>query len=217
MKTKLTRIALFLLAGLMAASMAFGMMACDKTDDPADTTPGTTADEPPNGTTADGEQTKAPEGGSNEGGYELNPHNKDTKAELTAFYNGNASDLTALAQAMIAKGSYISYNYQNRKSGDSFTYIVQSRVKPNGVWENSDEALATKILPQKLVGIVTCDPSVNANAVVFNPRMNATDKTVGLAYCADAEAKTAVETGLFHNGASLTLTELGGNWYYWEY
>jgi hypothetical protein len=60
---------------------------------------------------------------------------------------------------------------------------------------------------------VTYNPAISKDAVVFIPRMAATDKTLSLVYCTGEAGKAAVEAGKYHKGYTVTLTQIEGNWY----
>ena len=150
-------------------------------------------------------------------GYILNSSNTETpENEITAFLSGNEASVEALAKHMMKSPTYLAYNYSNRMvdyDKGTMEFFVQKQEKSGGTWAECKDESAVRLISVKFVGTVTYDPSLSKNVVVFAPRMAATDKTLSLVYCGNADAKAAVEAGKYHPGYTVTLTKIEGNWY----
>ena len=187
MKTTLTRILLAALAALMLLTA----VACRRNPDG-------------NSETTDG-------------GYILNSSNTQTpENEITKFYNGNKSAVEALSKHMMKNPTYLAYNYFNRMTDydkGTMEFYVQKQEKSGGAWTECQDESAVRLVNVKFVGTVTYNPAYSKDAVVFTPRMAITDKTLSLIYCASESGKAAVESGKYHVGCTVTLTQIEGNWY----
>ena len=150
-------------------------------------------------------------------GYIINQSNTETpENEITKFYNGNAASVEALVKHMMKSPTFLSYNYSNRMvdyDKGTMEFFVQKQEKSGGAFAECRDESAVRLISVKFVGTVTYDPSLSKNVVVFAPRMAATDKTLSLVYCGNADAKAAVEAGKYHKGYTVTLTKIEGNWY----
>ena len=149
-------------------------------------------------------------------GYILNPSADKPENEITKFLEGNEGALEALAKHMMKNPTYLAYNYSNRMvdyDKGTMEFFVQKQEKSGGAFAECRDESAVRLISVKFVGTVTYDPSLSKNVVVFAPRMAATDKTLSLVYCGNADAKAAVEAGKYHKGYTVTLTKIEGNWY----
>ena len=150
-------------------------------------------------------------------GYILNPSNTENpENEITAFYEGNAASVEALAKHMMKSGGYLAYNYSNRMTDydeGTMEFYVQKQVKVGGVWTECADESALRLVKVKFIGSVTYNPAYSKDAVVFAPRMAVTDKTLSLVYCTSDSGKAVVESGKYHTGYTVTLTQIEGNWY----
>ncbi len=157
--------------------------------------------------------TKDPE---DDPGYILNQTNTETpESEITAFYNGNAGALEAIATRMLKNGSYLAYSYANRMldyEKGTMEFYVQKQTKAGGVWELCTDVLATRLSNVKFIGTVIYDPAISKNVVVITPRM-ATGTTLSLVYCTSNGDKEIIERGGYHKDCTVTLTKIEGNWY----
>ncbi len=149
-------------------------------------------------------------------GYILNPSNTEKPdAEITAFYEGNAAALEALAGYMM-ESDYLSYHYYNRMvdyDKGTMEFYVQKQTKRGGAWADTADQEAMRLVAVKFVGTVTRDAAISKDTVVFTPRLAAADKTLSLVYCGSDEGKEAVEAGKYHKDCAVTLTPIRGNWY----
>lgn len=150
-------------------------------------------------------------------GYILNSSNTETpENEITAFYEGNAASVEALAKHMMKNSGYLTYNYSNRMidyDKGTMEFYVQKQEKSGGVWVECKDESAMRLVNVKFTGSVTYNPALSKDAVVFMPRMAMTDKTLSLVYCVSDAGKAAVEAGKYHKGYTVTLTKIEGNWY----
>lgn len=150
-------------------------------------------------------------------GYILNSSNTETpENEITAFYEGNAASVEALAKHMMKNHGYLAYNYYNRMvdyDKGTLEFLVQKQTKSGGAWADTADESASRLVKVKFVGTVTYNPACSKDAVVFAPRMALTDKTLSLIYCVSDAGKEAVEAGKYHPGYTVTLTQIEGNWY----
>ena len=187
MKTTITRILLAALAALMLLTA----VACRKSPD------------------ADNETTDT--------GYILNSSNTEApENEITKFYNGNKAAVEALAKHMMKNPTYLAYNYSYRMidyDKGTLTFFAQKQEKSGGAWVECKDESAVRLVNVKFVGTVTYNPAFSKDAVVFTPRMAVTDKTLSLVYCTSESGKAAVESGKYHVGCTVTLTQIEGNWY----
>ena len=150
-------------------------------------------------------------------GYIINPSNTETpENEITNFYNGNKASVESLAKHMLKNPTYLAYNYSNRMvdyDKGTMEFYVQKQDKVGGAWAECQDEAAVRLVKVKFAGSVTYNPAISKGAVVFIPRMAATDKTLSLVYCTSDAGKTAVEAGKYHKGYTVTLTQIEGNWY----
>ena len=150
-------------------------------------------------------------------GYILNPSNTETpENEITAFYNGNKTAVEALAKHMMKNSGYLAYNYSNRMvdyDKGTMEFYIQKQEKSGSAWTECSDESAMRLVDVKFIGTVTYNPAYSKDAVVFIPRMAVTDKTLSLVYCTSDSGKTAVESGKYHPGLTVTLTKIEGNWY----
>ena len=149
-------------------------------------------------------------------GYILNPSADVPANEITKFYEGNEGSLEALVKHMMKNPTYLAYNYSNRMvdyDKGTMEFYVQKQDKVGGAWAECQDESAVRLLKVKFVGSVTFDPARSKDAVVFIPRMVATDKTLSLVYCVSDAGKEAVEAGKYHPGCTVTLTQIEGDWY----
>jgi hypothetical protein len=149
-------------------------------------------------------------------GYILNPSADKPENEITRFLEGNEGALEALAKHMMKNPTYLVYNYSNRMvdyDKGTMEFYVQKQDKVGGAWAECQDEAAVRLVKVKFAGSVTYNPAISKGAVVFIPRMAATDKTLSLVYCTSDAGKTAVEAGKYHPGCRVTLTRIEGNWY----
>lgn len=149
-------------------------------------------------------------------GYILNPSADAPANEITKFYEGNEGSLEALVKHMMKNPGYLAYNYSNRMvdyDKGTMEFYVQKQDKVGGAWAECKDESALRLVKVKFTGSVIYNPAYSKDAVVFIPRMAATDKTLSLVYCTSDAGKTAVETGKYHPGCRVTLTRIEGNWY----
>ncbi len=150
-------------------------------------------------------------------GYILNQSNTETpENEISAFWNGNAGTLEAIATRMLKNGSYLAYSYANRMvdyDKGTMEFYVQKQTKADGVWELCTDSTATRLINVKFIGTVTYDPTISKNIVVFTPRMATADKILSLVYCTAEGDKDILERGAYHEDCTVTLTKIEGNWY----
>ena len=149
-------------------------------------------------------------------GYILNPSADKPENEITKFLEGNEGALEALAKHMMKNPTYLAYNYSNRMvdyDKGTMEFYVQKQDKVGGAWAECQDEAAVRLLKVKFTGSVTYNPALSKDAVVFIPRMAATDKILSLVYCTSDAGKTAVEAGKYHKGYTVTLTQIEGNWY----
>lgn len=149
-------------------------------------------------------------------GYILNPSADVPANEITKFYEGNEGSLEALVKHMMKNPAYLAYNYSNRMvdyDKGTMEFYVQRQDKLGGSWAVCQDEAAVRLLKVKFAGSVTYNPAISKDAVVFIPRMAATDKTLSLVYCVSDASKDAVEAGKYHPGCTVTLTQIEGNWY----
>ena len=149
-------------------------------------------------------------------GYILNPSADTPADEIAKFYEGNAASVEALAKHMMRNPGYLAYNYSNRMvdyDKGTMEFYVQKQDKVGGAWVECKDESAVRLVNVKFTGSVTYNPAYSKDAVVFMPRMAATDKTLSLVYCKSDAGKAAVEAGKYHPGCKVTLTQIEGDWY----
>lgn len=149
-------------------------------------------------------------------GYILNPSADTPADEIAKFYEGNAASVEALAKHMMKNPTYLAYNYSNRMvdyDKGTMEFYVQKQEKTGDAWAECKDESALRLVKVKFTGSVIYNPAYSKDAVVFMPRMAATDKTLSLVYCVSDAGKEAVEAGKYHPGCRVTLTRIEGNWY----
>ena len=149
-------------------------------------------------------------------GYILNPSADTPADEIAKFYEGNAASVEALAKHMMKNPTYLAYNYSNRMvdyNKGTMEFYVQKQEKTGDAWAECKDESALRLVKVKFTGSVIYNPAVSKDAVVFIPRMAATDKTLSLVYCVSDAGKEAVEAGKYHPGCTVTLTQIEGDWY----
>ena len=149
-------------------------------------------------------------------GYILNPSADVPANEITKFYEGNEGSLEALVKHMMKNPGYLAYNYSNRMvdyDKGTMEFYVQKQDKVGGAWAECKDESALRLVKVKFTGSVIYNPAYSKDAVVFIPRMAATDKTLSLVYCVSDAGKEAVEAGKYHPGCTVTLTQIEGDWY----
>ena len=152
-------------------------------------------------------------------GYILNPSADAPANEIAKFLEGHAASLEALAKHMMKNPGYLAYNYSNRMvdyDKGTMEFYVQKQDKTGGAWVECQDESARRLVKVKFTGSVIYNPAYSKDAVVFIPRMAATDKTLSLVYCVSDAGKEAVEAGKYHPGCTVTLTQIEGNWYFAE-
>ena len=117
---------------------------------------------------------------------------------------------------MMKNPAYLAYNYSNRMvdyDKGTMEFYVQKQDKTGGAWAECKDESALRLVKVKFTGSVIYNPAYSKDAVVFMPRMAATDKTLSLVYCVSDAGKEAVEAGKYHPGCKVTLTQIEGDWY----
>lgn len=149
-------------------------------------------------------------------GYILNPSADAPESEIAAFYKGNAASLQALVKGMMKSRGFLAYNYSSRMidyNKGTMEFYLQKQEKYGGVWVECQDEAPMRLVGVKFVGTVTYNPIYSKDVVVLVPRMAAADKTLSLVYCTSEAGKTAVESGKYHPGCNVTLTQIEGDWY----